>query len=351
MANINTTLLENIRKHLRSYNCDERKLEHFLLSPQDFLDRQAEAIDVIRGAMTVHGKPELLPYVVELARVEYGIGELEPWVRDHVVHAVLSFVLGIYINERFLRLRAGIHVDRFQWKVAGLLHDVGYPLQIAKDISKAFEAKMNEIRRELGAASPDVRFQIVPIGLDILSNGPNSFELIQSRLDEWELRVDAREEYSSRIESGQICHGMISALAILQVIDLMYQKANPERKHEDIYYPENSNINWNQTYFEEDVVSACSAIYIHNLPTSCFSEARIDHRLAPVAFLLKLSDCLQQWERPSAEIKNGLLATQFGIEVGDDRLIFHANMPDEKREQILQELHSCLADPHVEILE
>ncbi len=346
--NINVTLLDETNTYLDNYACYRDEIEHFLAHGGTFLERQQQAINIIRSIMTTHGKEELLRHVAELARVEHGIRELEPWVRDHVVHALLSFVLGIYINEKFLRPVIGNPVDDFQWKLAGMFHDVGYPAQVAKDILKPFTAKINEIKKILGVRVPDVYFQVVPVGLENLTNDINSFDLIQERLHEWNLRINAREEFGRMIDSGDICHGMISSLAVLYVIDLMYQKNNPKRKYSDIYAV-SSNINWNQIYFDRDIISACSAIYIHNLPSRCFCDAKIDRSTAPVAFLLKLSDCLQEWERPSLNNPTGFSAIQFDIKIDDDQLIFRADIPDDKKKKIKDEISSSLVAPDVQI--
>lgn len=334
---INITLFNEIRDVLCNYDCESEKIEHFLLARASFLDRQSEAINIIKGIMTVHRKQELLSCVAELARIEHGIRELEPWARDHVVHALLSFLLGIYINKEFLSLE-DISVNDFQWKLAGLFHDVGYPTQIAKNaMLRPFAAKINEIKNSLGIRAPDIYFKIVPVGIESLRNDVNSFDLIQSKLNEWDLRINARKEYKHMIDSGSICHGMISALAVLYVIDLMYQKHNPKREYRDIC---KDNINFNQKYFVTDVVSACAVIYIHNLPSRCFANAKIDRSKAPLAFLLKLSDCLQEWERPSLKNLEGYQATKFDIQVIDGKLTFHSDIPDENKNKIRKEI-SC----------
>lgn len=108
--------------------------------------------------------------------------------------ALLSFILGIYLNEKFLCKPA----DIFQWKLAGLLHDFGYPIQIARDILEPFTTKINEINRKLNVSISDVHFKIIPDGLENLTNGINSFDLIQKCLDEWGLHINAKEEYNKR---------------------------------------------------------------------------------------------------------------------------------------------------------
>lgn len=344
MLNINRTLLNQTNIYLCDYNCKQYDIEQFLIHSKTFDERQKTSIGIIEDIMETHGKEKLLKYVVELAKVEQGIRKLEPWVRDHVVHALLSFILGIYIKEQFLQPLSGICVDDFPWKLAGLFHDVGYPSQIAKDILVPFTGKINEIKTELNVQSKDIIFKVVPVGLENLQNDLNSFDLIQNRIDEWELEIDIKEEYHQMIGSGNVCHGIISSLSILYVIDLMYQKYNPERKYKDIYRSDNTN--WNQKCFERDIISACSAIYIHNLPKRCFDSAKIDRLKAPVAFLLRLSDCLQDWERPSKN-SNGYSATKFDVKIDNKQLILQTDIPNIRKKKIKDDISSSLIAPDV----
>lgn len=198
---INNTLLNETKNYLHKYAPLNNKIAHFLTHGKPLLKRQREAINIIDEIMTKHGKNKLLPPISELARIENGIRELEPHYRDHIVHALLSFILGIYLNEKFLCKPA----DIFQWKLAGLLHDFGYPIQIAKDILEPFTAKINEINRKPNVSVSDVYFKIVPDGLENLTNDINSFDLIQKCLDEWGLHINAKEEYYLMIKSVDIC--------------------------------------------------------------------------------------------------------------------------------------------------
>lgn len=346
---INVTLLNDVSPYLRDYHCYEPQIREFLLLRKPFLEKQKEAIGIIENIMAFHGKERLLSQVVELARVEHGIRELEPWVRDHVVHAVLSFILGVYLNKKFIVPTAKMAVNEFQWKLAGLFHDIGYPVQIAKDILDPFTKNINKVKKKLVPSAKKVYFKVVPVGLEDLTNGVNGFDLIQDRIDKWELGINAKDEFDLMIASDKMCHGIISSLAVLNIIDAMYQKYNPQRKNADIYQM-NSLINWNQIYFKEDVVSACSAIFVHNLPERCFTKTKISRSVAPVAFLLKLADCLQDWERPSSLDKNGLSANQFNIETIRNQLIFHAKIERDRKDRIRREMSLCLEAEDVKIV-
>jgi hypothetical protein len=335
--NINDTLLTML-KEANHTNYPIEKIEVFLQNKCDFLERQKIAIDIIEEIMDVHGKKSLLKSVTELAHVEYKIRELEPWVRDHVVHALLSFLLGVYLNEKHLKLQYGVKVPCFQWKLAGLFHDVGYPAEIGKNVIKPYVDNINKIKKEIGVDVRDLKATIQIDGIEKLTNDRNSFDLIQRRLNDWELKINAKQTYEKMTNSGEICHGMIGSLSILYIIDLLYQKHNEKREYNTIFIP-GTGIDVNQEYFEIDVVSACSAIFIHNLPNEYFKQAKINPKKAPVAYLLKLADCLQGWERPSSNSKSGVSADKFQITTLNE---FNANIPESKKLEMKNDIFSSL---------
>jgi hypothetical protein len=358
--NINQKLLSEIATYIRSvsYEYPEYLVEQFLNSSGTFGQRRDRGIDLIGGIMKAHGKIKLLECVAELARIEQGMRELELapdyYTRDHVVHAVLSFLLGIYLKEKFLEPEVSCVIDTFQWELAGLLHDVGYPVELAKDIVVSFSRKINNIKSELGMCTQDIKWKMEPLKLQNLSNSIDSFDLIGQQLSMWGLRINPKREFERIIDSGEVCHGVVSSLVVLWVIDLLYQKHNSNRLHQDICIKidEDSNrmVNFNQDYFELAVVPACSAIFIHNLPGSSFAGTKIVRSKAPVAFLLKLSDCLQQWERPSFTNWTGFSSNQFDIRVENKELFFKADISMEDKSKIKNEIDSTLvaSDIHIE---
>jgi hypothetical protein len=339
--NINETLFNSLNHDFYDYGCDYNEIQSFLFDPLEFMQRQNKAIKIIDGIMTMHGKQELRQHVSELARIEHGIRELEPWVRDHVVHALLSFLLGIQINENFFEPNGWHKVSTFQWKLAGLFHDIGYPMQIGKDIIKPFINKINEIKRKIGVIAPDIQFRIIPIGLEYLQNKQNSFILIQNCIDQLPLDIDVKEEFERMIRDGNICHGIISALTVLYVIDLMYQRYNPRREYIDTY-ADYTNINWNQINFETEIVPACSAIYIHNLPVDRFNNSKLDPAISPLPFLLKLADTLQEWERPSLDNITGFPADEFDIAFDNESNLVFTSTNAMIRNKIQTELNHSI---------
>lgn len=201
---INQRILAGIEASIGRYGCSVDQIKHFM-GTREFDRRQEMAAGIIEAAMKSHGKSTLMRYLAELARVERGVRELQPWARDHVVHALLTFLLGIYINEHFLE-PSGYAVDAFQWKLAALFHDIAYPVQIAQHMERSFACQINGIKRELNLEVPDISVRTIPTGLTALGSGKDSLELIQGRLDRWQLQIDARGEYYGRLESGLVRH-------------------------------------------------------------------------------------------------------------------------------------------------
>lgn len=358
--NINKTIFKEISTYLDIHDCDSNKMKEFLFPEKPncnivlryllkndnerlFLQRQKNAIKIIEDIMRPHGKEGLPHALTELARVEYGIRSLQPRLRDHVVHALLTFNLGLYIKD-FLFKQSNFYGNNFQWKLASLFHDIGYPVQVANDLIKPFAENINKIKADNGIKSPNINFKIVPEGIDSLTNNINSLDLIQKCLDKWELQIDAELEYKQMIKSGKICHGMLSALVVIYLIDHLYQKNNPSRKYE---YMEIQKVNWNQGNFDREIIPACSAIFIHNLPSRCFEEEKIDQIKAPIAYLLKLSDSLQEWERPLLGNETGYSVSNFDFKVDANQLTLIANIPDERKIKIRKEISSTLVNPNV----
>jgi hypothetical protein len=210
----------------------------------------------------------------------------------------------------------------------------------------SFAKKMCEIQEELGIKAPEVIFNIVPKNLELLTNKVNSLALIQSQLNQWKLDVKADKTYRDMVKSGDVCHGMISGLSILRIIDFLYEKNNPKREFKDIYCTD--YINWNQTYFKKDIIPACSAIFIHNFSERHFRGKKIKIGNAPLAFLLKLSDILQDWERPSGDNPEGIPSSEFYIDIEDQNLILKTKDKNAKA-KIEKEITSYLASENIHI--
>lgn len=345
--NINRKLLKETEPFLRDYECETFEVESLLCGKKQFITRQQNAADLVSSIMSPHGKRHLFQYVHNLGQVEYAIRPLLGRQRDHVVHALLSFILGIYLNENLVKSRVGTRVDCFQWELAGLLHDIGYPLEIASHaIMQPIFTSANTFRKELGIRN-SLGLRIVPVGLNHLTNRKKSLDLIQQQLSNWGLEINTKEEYRRSKNFGNVNHGIVGSLILLNLIDAMYQKYNPLGRHIKV---SDNNVDWNQEFFERDIIPACSAVFIHALPASSFVDSKIEISRAPLVFLLKLSDSLQEWWRPSKENPRGYPSSRFNIAIKQGTLVVNAKIPEDVKKKMRNEISLCLADPNVEIV-
>ncbi len=334
---INSIIEEAAREALRGYGRTTELVSGFLGAEPGSVDRSKHARDIIREIMRNHGKASVLASVEELAAVEHGMTKLRPRARDHVAHAVLTFLLGSYIDKEFLG-PSGVALDPFEWKIASLLHDVGYPAQMAASLLDDFVEQVKDILCGIDAKASELRAIQGLMGLDRLTNNVDGLDLIQDTILGWGLDIDAHRKYREIRLSEAGSHGMVSGMLVLKVFDLLYEKHNPNRNDDPTSVV--GGLDWRQSYFRNHIVPACSAIFIHSLPSPCFEKCRIRRNRASVAFLLRLSDCLQDWERPSGEQSRGFSAQNYHIRVADGLLVFRA--PEDRRETIQGEIEAVL---------
>ena len=158
-----------------------------------FEKRQREALRIIHAILKPHGKALLGEAVAQVADVEPKVQDLQNWVRDHVVHALNTFLLGVYILKRveFPSVQQR-YKPRFRWKLTGPTHDLGYPIEIAGNIQKRYlDAIEGEIDRHRSRSpSPKVQQEAFPENLGALCFSRSGHDLIQGRLDDWGLGID-----------------------------------------------------------------------------------------------------------------------------------------------------------------
>ena len=268
------------------------------INKSKFEERQKISIEIIREILDVHGKADIVKFLGELASIEPKIQELQPWVRDHVVHAINTFLLGVFILEK-VNFPPFEGDYPFMWKLCGPTHDLGYPVEISHNISvPSIIKKLNDILDTVGSSSPRVELELYPRNLSRLCGKLDANQLIQKRVTEWELGINIKKYYKWLKKESKTDHGVVSALAQLKVVDALYYKGNPKRKYIDMI--NENGFNLNQKYFDFYIVSASSALFIHNIDLNYrgFSN-KISFKLAPIAFLLFLCDTFQEWDRYS----------------------------------------------------
>jgi hypothetical protein len=336
--NINKTLSEFFDEAPIDFCRDDKANKEIKRKIIAFLDeskiksKYQPAMELTKQLIKCHGKKQLYQHIVELYEVEEATMGLTG-KRDHVIHALNTFLLGVYINNLYLPPNS---VDIFQWKLTALFHDIAYPLEIAQKIIERYFEKISEIKEELHVETYNATLNIIPQNLDKLTHNKSAFDLIQQRVYEWGLDVNVKKRYDDMINDNKLCHGILSSLTVLYLIDLMYQKNNPLRDNR-------SHNGWKQKNFEKDIVSACSAIFLHNLGDDAFGN--IDKTKAQLAYLLKLSDELQNWDRPTEKMPGGDSPKNYDIQVQKNKLIFKVSNQHRKGE--IERGIKCLKDNNI----
>ena len=170
--NINNYILSEIEKRLPLFNISKEDILVSLSLKNNLKEQKSKYEQVIRQIMTQNDKEELYPLLIQLLNVEHHTRGLENWYRDHVAHSLQTFSLGIYVNDKLLNN----NVNEFQWKLACLFHDIGYPLQISSDMNRSFLDNMIKIKKKIGGVEEvnKIKISIKIEGLEKLYNNKNA---------------------------------------------------------------------------------------------------------------------------------------------------------------------------------
>jgi len=274
--------------------------------------------------------------------------------RDHYVHSVNVFILGLGIYTQNANYRAAFdtaNMDKtdypysydtkheeffYRWGIAALFHDVGYPIeiigkQISKFINFATEVDSNvKIKSHLefdNFEELNVIAEVLPKGeftqcyYDKFPSSVNLDLLKPIDLLAHKLHISLGIELKSittalnnftevMAKSGFIDHGFYSAIIVLRWYGFLIQSCN--------YKPD---------YFYFPILDSASAILLHNyyknvLMKPPFSKGSLSPREHPIAYLLILCDELQEWNRTAYGIvdKRRNLAEDASLLVTENRL-------------------------------
>ena len=274
--------------------------------------------------------------------------------RDHYIHSVYVFILGLCIYTKNLNFRAAfdaVIMDKsdyphsydtkheeffYRWGITSLFHDVGYPIEIiGKQISK-FIGFATEVDDSVIVSSHlefdnfeelNTIIEVLPkqdfiksyyekypscVYVDLLK----PIDLLAHKLH-ISLGVGLKEVKAAldnfvgiMAKSGFVDHGFYSAIIVLKWYGFLIQSC--DYKPEYFYYP---------------VLDSASAILLHNYYKNVimkppFGKGRLSPNEHPIAYLLILCDELQEWNREAYGIvdKKRAHAEEASIVITEKRL-------------------------------
>ncbi len=249
--------------------------------------------------------------------------------RDHYIHSVNVFILGLCIYSQNKAFRAAFdkkildksdypysydtkHEEFFyRWGLASLFHDVGYPVEIiCKQIGKfmAFASEVDgnlKINSHLEFENFDVLNSIAEIipKREFINNYYEKYDscvyvdllkpidLLSHKLhlslgvDLKTIKITLDSFVDSMSKSGFVDHGFYSAIIVLKWYGYLIQSS--KYKFEYFFYP---------------ILDSASAILLHNyyqnvLTKPPFNLGALSPDQHPIAYLLILCDELQEWNR------------------------------------------------------
>jgi hypothetical protein len=275
--------------------------------------------------------------------------------RDHYIHSVNVFLLGLCVYAGNARFRAAFEktvMDKkeypfsydtrneefyYRWGLASLFHDVGYPVEIVgRQINKFIDfatdvgGKENPVNVQLSFENFEELNRIAEIipkrvftecyfdryedsiyidtlkPIDLLAHKLHTSLGVELKAAKYAL--DDFVNVMARF--GFIDHGYYSSIIVLKWYGYLIQSAN--------YKPE---------YFFWPVLDSASAILLHNcyknmLMKKPFNLSALSPGTHPIAYLLILCDEMQEWNRKAYGIKDRLRtqAAEARLEVTDEKL-------------------------------
>ena len=305
----------------------------------------------------------LLELVNLMRDYEDNTGDLIEKQRDHFIHSVNVFILGlaIYSNNKRYREAFQLYVINspykkyyktedgkfsreeflYRWGIASLFHDIGYPVEIiGKQLSKFVNDGSQSISRKYKVNTAvnfknfdelnsiirlDPKFPVIYrrdytetnfIDLykptDIMAhqiftdlyvgdgNAIDQFDKLSGDLEKLIKHLDNFVDYMA--ENGFIDHGFFSAIFVLNSYAALMQNVYKDLSPEKY------------AYFFYPVANSATSILLHNYyrgtlnkeesKTDEFNLGPLKPNQSPLAFLLILCDELQEWNRKPIGIKD-----------------------------------------------
>ena len=281
----------------------------------------------------------LLDLVKIMKKYEENTGDLIEKQRDHFIHSVNVFLLGLAIYaqnksyreafetyilkspyKKYYRIDKKLSHEEFfyRWGVASLFHDIGYPVEIiGKQLNKFINDGVKSISSTYGADTAidfkdfnefNTIIKIDPNFADEYTKNypeakflnlfkPTDIMAHKIATDFSNVNVNQVAKHLDRFvdimgENGFIDHGFFSAILVMNSYGYLIQKF--AKKHDFFFYP---------------IVDSATAILLHNyyrnvLQKNPFNLSALHPLQSPLAFLLILCDELQEWNRKPFGVKD-----------------------------------------------
>lgn len=308
------------------------------LSDSTSTEKALEVYEVFsRCYWMINNDDSIIRMIKEMKIFEENAGILTEKQRDHFIHSIYTFLLGlaIYIgNKNYRKYMKCFYSDNsgyhdyyktnheeffYRWGITSLFHDIAYPIEISYNQLKKY---LNFISVKCGLTSHSLEANVFIKNTDIFNLLPkmnpkstykeeffkkypkfieydiNSLALIAMEIsksfgiDCKKLKNELFKYMDTMKENDFIDHGYYSSLIVLRWFYQLIQ-----------------NQEWNPVYFYFPILNAATSIILHNyyrhgLMKAPFYLRQLDAEKHPMSYLLILCDEIQDWGRMPYGLKN-----------------------------------------------
>jgi hypothetical protein len=282
--------------------------------------------------------------------------------RLHYIHQANVFLLGLFIYHNFPQLKSELWREMenttsdetldlkgmklkwrysgdspegeffYRWRLSSLSHDIGYGISLS-------EKDLNRMKPYFDEISTFTYSSIESLSDLWTVDDVNLLDLMDRKLGD--SRISRYMQYQmDKPFKGSVFydHGLIGAIIFLRLIHEEYAR----HRNNPVTLSNSSRIIWDPHILNTSIMESAIAIALHNMDhydenyKIQFGESRIfDLEKKPLAWLLKISDLLQQWDKPEAHeeiMAQKIPLTQMEIFFERDKICLnHLPKPDETK--------------------
>lgn len=338
-------------KDLAFSSSSHNTIKRFSESVKDFLkastydEAKHRCSELYFTMLDLHDKYPILNPTINRLNTEELFGVYKPEQhRLHYRHQANVFLLGLYIFHNFEPLRneieremrqTTVEIQRepsyqsfrysggneygeflYRWRLSSLCHDIGTGIQLCegKQDKIAFSLNRLPFQKRIHSIKELVAFE----DHNLLNDLDTAYDFIgvSDYMKYQELRPDRYNIHHD--------HGIIGSLIFLR---LMHEAFSRHREN-----PISRNVEGTEVFWHPDILSNSItqiAIAMHNLEMypkaleKSTEEIRIfDMKKHPLSWLLKISDLIQEWDKPEVDDSlNGLPTTNLRLKTSHSKIL------------------------------
>lgn len=291
LAAVNYGDEESLYRHLNVYQeiwIESIKASIIALRKHDTREQRVEG-----DIPSTFGVDELMTYFKDYTSFESVLYGSTKYYRDHVLHVVRVWLLGLYILTQdsyvdSIKVGENENVDKVEkfsiWTIIALTHDLGYPLEKSSQIISVTRNMMRHFITN-PVINMDFKFTGVQDTMNDFIIKLMSSKMTQIGEGEYHNHIQSKYYFKFLKSLEDNKHGVLSAIVIYKMLE--YFLESDFNLSEDYVFEEEDK---RQFYIRRDILRAISS-------HTC--ESIYQNDILNFSFLLILCDECQEWGRRS----------------------------------------------------